>query len=258
LVITLTGGEPFLHQSVYDLADYLDGLPCSHELNFISNGTVLPDTERLRRLRKLTRLYISLESHLAPVNDSIRGTGALAAARKNIRLVTGYGLPTGVMTTLMNKNIGSLTAGFEDFVTFVARLPGNEIIFERFVPVGQASPFKDEVVPERIYSTFLETLAGYCRVEFQDIRGFKAFKLVLNENTVDIMGAPCTSGKDGAALLCDATVYPCRRLPVRLGNLLEDDLAELIPGDDIRQTCALGANTDYLDCWAISESLREG
>ena len=38
------------------------------------------------------------------------------------------------------------------------------------------------------------------------------------------MGAPCVLGEDGLCIMPDGTVFPCRRFPFSLGNLLEDPL----------------------------------
>lgn len=42
LIITLTGGEPFLKPEVYDLALYLDNIDAVKTINFITNGTIIP------------------------------------------------------------------------------------------------------------------------------------------------------------------------------------------------------------------------
>lgn len=254
LVITLTGGEPFLSTSVYDLAAYLDGLPRLTELNFITNGTVMPVTDYLHRLSRLNMMYISIESHHTAVNDAIRGTGVLEKACDNARRLATGGFATGIMTTLMNRNIGSIMTGWKDFMALVKRLKTREVIFERFVPVGQATPFRDEVVSEAVYGSFLDTLARYCEVETGEMRQFKAFKLIPGDGPAGLMGADCTSGRDGAAILCDGTIYPCRRLPIPLGNILVGRLTDYLPAD-LPKLCQF-ANNDFLDCLAISRSLN--
>lgn len=41
------------------------------------------------------------------------------------------------------------------------------------------------------------------------------------------VGAMCSVGINALTLLPDGTIYPCRRLPIRLGNVLEDNLFDV-------------------------------
>jgi len=42
-----------------------------------------------------------------------------------------------------------------------------------------------------------------------------------------LYGAPCIVGKDGFAIMPDGDVYPCRRFPFKIGNLLQDEVRNI-------------------------------
>lgn len=41
------------------------------------------------------------------------------------------------------------------------------------------------------------------------------------------MGAPCPVGINGLAMMPDGTVLPCRRFPIKIGNVLKDSLYKI-------------------------------
>jgi len=49
----------------------------------------------------------------------------------------------------------------------------------------------------------------------------------------DTAGGICSIGLDGLCILPDATVLPCRRLPIAIGNLKEDSLLEIWHKSDL-------------------------
>jgi len=85
--------------------------------------------------------------------------------------------------------------------------------------------------------------------------GFKALRIMLggvpgNADAPVLYGAVCTSGRDGCAVLCDGTVYPCRRLPVPLGNILDDAPETMFPVD----APGYGPVDDPFGCRAMAHS----
>jgi MoaA/NifB/PqqE/SkfB family radical SAM enzyme len=145
LILTLTGGEPFLKEEIYDLVEYVNNFLEVKYLNFISNGTVLPK-KNLFEIKKVFKYYISLESCEEFDNDQIRGKGVLKKVLENIKVLQSIGYKIGIMTTLLNSNIKGLINNFDKLNSFLKEYKISEIIFERFVPVGRAKDLKSEVV----------------------------------------------------------------------------------------------------------------
>jgi len=248
--ISLTGGEPFLKPEVYDLAEYLDKKIFIKKLNFITNGSIIPE-ERLKNLSKLSTIYISLESIEPKINDKIRGDKSTNLVFENLEYFV-KNLNVGVMTTLMNSNINDLIENLDKFVEKLFFLGVKEIIFERFIPVGKAKKLKNEVVEkEKIFDFYLR-ISKIFDVNFEMLKLYPAIKIVNRDgNAKEVFGAECIFGKDGFAILCDGTVYPCRRFDLSIGNLLDENFSLDIL-EDLR--LKFHPKKDIFCCYAMDKS----
>lgn len=254
LVLTLTGGEPFLKEEVYPLAYYLNNFRYYIEkINFISNGTVLPQENLVKKINKIGNYYISLESFLEEDNDRIRGRGVFCKVVDNIRLLEQMGYNISVMITLLSENINNIIDKFDELILFFSKQKVSEIVFERFVSVGQAKDKIDKIVPPQKILNFYKVLCDFYEIPFveEEMKKYKAIKVVFGDNISNIFAAQCTAGKEGIAVLCDGTVYPCRRLDIPIGNLLMDKMQDIIPnkGFDVGIQ-----NKDTFNCLAMTKN----
>ncbi|MCX7941363.1 MAG: radical SAM protein [Endomicrobia bacterium] len=257
LIITLTGGEPFLKPEVYDLALYLDNIDAVKTINFITNGTIIPDSI-LQTISKLNMLYVSLESHQREINDLIRGNSVFKKVTKNLEQLV-YNYKIGLMTTLLNSNIHSLIDQFEEFINFFFSKGIYEIVFERFIPVGEAKKLKHELLPNEKILMFYKKLAEVLDVDYDILKYYPAVKLRNNYKddfkleSIEVLVAECIFGRDGFAILCDGTIYPCRRFDTPIANVLDDEKfeIELIKGitDKIKEQIKI-AQQDCFVCYA--------
>jgi MoaA/NifB/PqqE/SkfB family radical SAM enzyme len=235
--------------------DYIITFKEIKKLNFISNGTVIP-TKNFSNLKNFSKYYVSLESWIEKDNDKIRGDGVFKKVLKNIEILKNMGYKIGIMTTLLNSNINNLITNFNQLETFLKDNGVDEIIFERFIPVGKAKFLKTEVVDNFTILKFYKTISQYYELDFDEIKKYKAIKISFSNkdkffSIPQFYGAQCTSGKEGVAVLCDGTVYPCRRMGLPIGNLLKNNLADLIPCDKIFNQIT---NKDIFNCYAMSKN----
>ncbi|MFN3551308.1 MAG: radical SAM protein [Endomicrobiia bacterium] len=260
LTISFTGGEPFLKPEVYDIAEYVDKFSSTTKINFITNGSIIPDIFRLKNLSKLGIIYVSLESIDEKINDKIRGKGSFNIVFNNLyRLSNNF--TVGIMTTLMNTNIEDLTENLDFFVEKLFLLGIKEIIFERFIPVGEAKKLKNEVVDLKKILRFYSKLAETFCVDFDELKKYPAIKLVNKErifkfNNLEVYAAKCIFAEDGFAILCDGGVYPCRRFDFEIGNFLNEknfyfniDKLNLLKSKFIK-------NDEIFCCYATEKSLE--
>lgn len=56
------------------------------------------------------------------------------------------------------------------------------------------------------------------------------------------MGAPCVLGEDGLCIMPDGQVFPCRRFPLSIGNLLADSLKSVWEKSEILEKLKKKAN----------------
>lgn len=226
LILTVTGGEPFLVTHIYQFLSYLDNVEIVKKINIITNGTILPD-EDLKAISKLNIVYISIESLNPEVNDKIRGVGTLKKVISNIEyFVNQYDV--GIMTTLMKSNFFDLKENFDTFVSTLFRLGIKEIIFERFIPAGSSKKLKSELLTSEEIFDFYKKISVYFDLDLKHLCKYPAIKLVNNSNLKNsfdikkilVYGAKCIFGRDGLAILSDGTIYPCRRFDEEIGNFL--------------------------------------
>lgn len=226
LTIALTGGEPFLKPEVYDLAEYISSSEVVKSISFITNGTIIPN-ERIKNIRKLSKIYISIEADVEEINDKIRGKGSFKKVIHNLPYFA-KNYSTGIMTTLLNTNIDYLTNNLVKFLSTYFNYGISEIIFERFIPAGEAKKVKDEVVNVDKILKFYKVVAELAGVNFDTIKFYPALKVIHKTNFkfssdyLDVRVAECVVGKDGFAVLCDGTIYPCRRFELPIGNILAE------------------------------------
>ncbi len=235
--VAITGGEPFVRKDVIDLLTYLDQLPHIKKLGILTNGTLIKQNiEFLKRLTKLHYVQLSLEGR-REINDEIRGKGAFDNVIESTRVVVDSGIPTRWMVTLHKKNVADVP-----FIIDLA-LEHNidTLTFERLIPMGSGKSLSSYVLaPEELKKVFTY-IVKRSDEEYSKGSPLRILKLrtlwVLTDpkraekdSSTPIekeVGASCSIGMDSLCILPDATVLPCRRLPIPIGNLKEDSIFKI-------------------------------
>jgi len=228
VTVNLTGGEPLLLPYLFEIVEYLDNFSCVEEINIITNGTIATQEtiSDLGSRPQIKTLKISLESCERNINDAIRGRGNFERLSSNLELFKKSGKETVLMMTLAKFNIESIKKTVE-----WARKRGlNGIIFERFVPFGRGRELISQVLDSVTWRQAVHAIVCAAGLNFSDreLAPYRAFWLRLDSDEDDrLKGALCNLGDESMALMPDGTVYPCRRLPVPVGNILKDDLSTI-------------------------------
>lgn len=222
--VNLTGGEPLIFEHLVLVLELLHGFPNLEDVSIITNGTVSSTglLERLASFPKLDCIKISLESANPDVNDRIRGRGHTARVVKNLELYKKIvKRPIVLMMTLARYNVDEIPG----LVYFAQEHELSGVIFERFVPLGQGLGVRDEVMTADDWQRAVESILERAEVDADpgDLLAMRAFWLGTGpENKGELSGALCNLGDESMALMPDGTVYPCRRLPIEVGNLRRD------------------------------------
>lgn len=231
--IHLTGGEPLLKPELFPLLDDLDQQSMVEELGIITNGLSI-DRETLRRLSgfsKLKKMKISLDGGDAETNDSIRSRGTFERVMQNLPLIKRTGrFEIIFMFTVMKKNFKNLPSFFK----LCQDLGMDGLIIERFIPLGRGKESLNEVLSKEEWKETIRMLSDFFSIE--DVNSFlpyQAFQVSFNGEEPELLGAPCVIGKDGFCIMPDGEVFPCRRFPVSIGNLLETPLKKIWEESDI-------------------------
>lgn len=251
--VNLTGGEPMLLPYLFELIDHLDGFPNVDEITVITNGTRADDAilKRLGDCVHLSALKISVESADAAINDAIRGPGNLARVSANLERFACTGIPVVLMVTLARSNIGTVRATID--WARDAGLAG--VIFERFIPLGRGRAMANQVLTAREWAKAVLAICASTQaggVEEDDIVEFLPYRAFWIQTTTrapfPVQGALCNLGEESMALMPDGTVYPCRRLPIPVGNVLEDSVPSLLESLERYGLCDLKPRLRGLLC----------
>jgi radical SAM protein with 4Fe4S-binding SPASM domain len=225
--IHLTGGEPLLKQELFSLLEDLEHSPVVEELGIITNGLLLNENviQRLSKSSKLRKIKISLDGADEETNDSIRQEDTFKRVIQNISSIKEKGsFEIILMLTVMRRNF----RGLSDFFNLSRELGTDGFIIERFIPLGRGRERMDEVLSKKEWGELTETLLNLFSIDEKNaLLPFQAFQVNFTGEEPELLGAPCVIGKDGLCIMPEGSVFPCRRFPVPVGNLMNKSLKEI-------------------------------
>lgn len=231
--IHLTGGEPLLKPELFPLLHDLDQNLQVEELGIITNGLLLDKTfvRRLSAFPKLKKIKISLDGADAKTNDSIRGEETFERVLQNIPLIKKRDdIEIIFMFTVMKRNFRDLPSFFK----LSQDLGVDGFIIERFIPLGRGKKRMDEVMNQEEWREMINTILDLFSIEEENsLLPYQAFQVSFKGEEPELLGAPCVIGRDGLCVMPDGDVYPCRRFPLSIGNLLETSLRQILNESEI-------------------------
>jgi len=232
--INLTGGDPLLKDGLFDLikAAREKGI----KVGILGNPRKLDaETASLLKDVGVFRYQLSIDG-LQETHDRLRGRkGHFDDTLRALEVLDDIGLPSVVMFTLSKENFKELPAVAE----LVAQHNVKVFDFARLVPQGRgkglgmlsASEFRDVLV--RMLGTYQKLEKDGCKTYF----GRKEALWTLLYQELGLFKLPewngklhtgCSAGSKVLTILADGTVYPCRRLPISVGKVPDDDVGDLI------------------------------
>jgi len=226
--IHLTGGEPLLKPELFLLLNDLDQQSMVEELGIITNGFPI-DREMIRKLSsfsKLKKIKISLDGGDAETNDSIRQKGTFDKVMQNLPLIKEKErFEILFMFTAMKKNFRSLPSLFK----LCQDLGVNGLIIERFIPLGRGREVMGEVLSKEEWKEMIGMFLDFFSNEGEEhsFPPYQAFQISFSGEEPELLGAPCVIGVDGLCIMPEGSVFPCRRFPISIGNLLDQSLREI-------------------------------
>jgi len=230
--LSLTGGEPFIRRDeLHAVMERIDSSSSFTYYDILTNGSLITSEEAraLAKHRLLRRIQVSLEGATAKTNDSIRGLGSFDETISAIRILRDSGIPVSVMTTVSGSNKDEIPA----LIDLLSKEEVTTFALERLIPEGRGADLSDQILaPEELHNLY-ETVYRIARngspVRLLLYRPL--FALVAPEDPT--VGALCSAGNNALTIMPDATVFPCRRLPINIGNVLEDGFFKIWYGSEV-------------------------
>ncbi len=226
--IHLTGGEPLLKPELFPLLSDLDQQSMVEELGIITNGLSFDQevVNRLSTFSKLRKIKISLDGATAEINDSIRSKGTFDKVMRNLPLIKETGrFEILFMFTVMKRNFKNLPSLFK----LCQDLGIDGLIIERFIPLGRGRGMMDEVLRKEEWKEMIGMLLDFFSTveEEYSFLPYQAFQISFSGEEPELLGAPCVIGADGLCIMPEGSVFPCRRFPISIGNLLNESLKKI-------------------------------
>jgi len=218
--LTIAGGEPLLR-----LGDLLalcrQAAAVGVQTHLLSNGLLLtPQSIAELRQAGCIRVQVSIDGDEA-VHDQLRGAGVYRQSVAALRQLRDAGMWSTISMTLGQWNAHCL-----QHVAALAQDCRAKLFVARYVPCGAGMSLQ----PEMLEPGEWKRAMLICRRISAKRRSGVAMRdphyvpLVEKDPGATVCAGGCAIGYNGLAVDSDGTVYPCRRLPVPLGNLLREPL----------------------------------
>lgn len=219
--VQFAGGEPFASPILFDAIRYARELGMA--VRVLSNGTLASD-EICQKLKEAGCyiVQVSIEGK-KKTNDFIRMKGSYKKALEGMKLMREHGIEITVAMTLSRTNFQDIEHVFK-----LASRYANRIGFHRLVPIGTGKSMqKDMLLPEELLSCYEKILL--LKKEYPELdvplRDPLWQSYISKSQQKSVTG--CSAGYNGLCIGSNGDVYPCRRLPVKIGNVFEESLIEL-------------------------------
>ncbi|MFB6089066.1 MAG: SPASM domain-containing protein, partial [Candidatus Aenigmatarchaeota archaeon] len=222
-----TGGDPFKREHFIELAKYayFKGI----EVGILGNPI---EVSKIRQIEKYVYDYqISLDG-TREVHDTIRGSDdAFDRAINTLNEFRNFNSKLRVMSTVSKRNISSVLELFEE----ISNLEFERFDFARFIPIENVENNREDILNKNEYRKFLYDIFNKNMTSQIEV-GTKEplWSIILenvgliktNDNKDKIYGG-CSVGLNLLTVLPDGTCYPCRRLPIEIGQLPEESIRDV-------------------------------
>ncbi len=225
--INVTGGEPFALPEFPELLEEFSRHPAEFAFAVLSNGTLI-DGDWARRLKPLGVRYVQVSlDGMEAGHDRIRGGGNFRRAVAGIKELVKAGVPAVIAFTAQRENFRE----FPEIARLGVELGATRVWADRLIPEGQgsASSCLSREETREFFSLMQAARQAVQHLHFiprhrkTDIALHRALQFLAGGDSA----YQCTAGDSLLTVMPDGRVYPCRRLPIAVGNVFHQSLAEI-------------------------------
>lgn len=242
--IAMSGGEPLIRRDFFQVADRIKERDMAFSV--ATNGTLL-SRKTVERLQGSGCLFVQVSiDGMRETHDKFRGTRCFDRALQGIRNAVDSRMFIGVAMSVTRHNLHEVG----EVIDLTEELGADIFMHYNFIPVGRGkeiveediSPYERESLLEMLASnsrkrgvTLLSTAPQYSRV----CTGYGILSLTHFDTfgqhkgrwdeiqfLAEFVGG-CGAGRLYWALQPNGDLTPCVFIPIRLGNIMEDDFLEV-------------------------------
>lgn len=222
--INLTGGEPLCNPYLFKILDLIKEDSDLITFSLLTNGTLVTP-EIAKRLKSYNPYYVqvSLEGG-KKTNDYIRGKGTYEKIAKGIINLKKYDIYTSISFTATNLNYKE----FPKVVKYARKYHVDNVWSDRYIPLG-GSEDKNLSLNYEETREYLEIMATERKKliskknNHTSISMYRALQFQMNND----FAYGCTAGDTLLTVMENGDLVPCRRMPIVVGNLFENDMSSL-------------------------------
>ena len=232
-LFTITGGDPLFTPNGWTVIERLRSE--GRQVGILG----IPERVNENTLQKMKTLgvmfyQVSLDG-LKDTHDLIRGNGSFERTINAIKFLDAHNIEYRIMFTVHNLNQ-------EELIPLINYLEDLNVIgyfaFDFMIgPTTQENEFAPRMLnageAKKIITLYHEKsmvlIKKGSRLLLLQKNGLNRVLSMRNANQEmnPVLDMGCSIGK-GLSILADGTVYPCRRLPISIGNLLTDSLEDIL------------------------------
>jgi len=217
--VSISGGEPFIFDGIYELIDYAVDL--GMDVVVLSNGTKI-DFEHVSTLKKLKEIKLSIDGPNAKVNDEIRGKGVYHKVIDTLDKLYSIGIPITISMVLFDKYFEEYKLFMEPFLNKLKNeyghsikihfatgiLPGRDITNYKIYSYNYYLQNFIHNICKKVYGYewLLQTYSDYFNLKFNTNCGYG------NVLTIDQVGR----------------IYPCNLTYYPIGDINKDAVSDVL------------------------------
>lgn len=223
--ITVTGGEPFVRRDFLDLLEVFAANRRHFSFAILTNGTFI-DKAMARRLRKLGPAFVQVSVEGAQTtHDRIRGPGNFDRTVSALKHLVQERIRTFISFTAHRANFREFT----EVAQLGRKLKVSRVWADRLIPSGAGLGLQEQMLTPDETREFFEIML---RARNEAKRHWFSRTEITMHRALQFLvagGKPyhCTAGDTLVTVQPNGDLYPCRRMPIRVGNLMETPLVEL-------------------------------
>lgn len=213
--ISLTGGEPMLFVRLPELIEYIKSRDVFISTYILTNGTIPFSKKHLELFKKYKiGIQISLDG-LKETNDQVRGKGVFEKCIRNIKKLLANNINTSIHYVIMKKNIDDI----KQFILEMENLQIKKIHFSTLVPIGPGA--EEQMVSPTESRQIMEWIMDFQKTVKVNIIGQRPLWTLVGSKGF------CPVGYKTLTIYADGTVFPCRRLPISIGDIRIDSFFKI-------------------------------
>lgn len=247
--INLTGGEPLCNPYLFKILNLIKEDSDLITFSLLTNGTLVTE-EIATKIKSYNPYYVqvSLEGG-KKTNDYIRGKGTYKSIALGITNLKKNDIYTSISFTATNLNYKE----FPKVIKYAKKYHVDNVWSDRYIPLGNSEDKK--------LSLNYEETREYLRIMQQERT--KLLHQKNNKTTISMYRAlqfqmthdfayGCTAGDTLLTVMENGDLVPCRRMPIVVGNLFQNDMTYLYFNSPILKD--LRRNTIPDECQACESS----